>query len=355
MKLNKTISALFSVALVIAGLQAGTVDTYAQNKILGNIKSKITKSDEKKAEPGQQSQTKSWFDEPASQPAAAKQEAVKPAADAEAEAKAAAEKTEAEAKAAAKKVENEAKAAASKTAKSSKAAKAAENNVKRVLMIGNSFTFYNNSWDMLAQIAQSEGHELEIVHAAEPGFAFADHMASDATTQAILQGNYDFAILQDQSQTPAQYALNPKGNASFRNNFITMTNRVFGWSPYATIIVEETWAYVGRKFGGFSSMTEFDNYLQNGARLYAEVIRGKVSYAGQAFAIVRSERPDINLYAEDNIHPSAYGSYLKSCSDYLTLFDGKFSAFTSNCGLDEEVCKYLRTAAKKAFDNNKNQ
>ena len=90
MKLNKTISALFSVALVIAGLQAGTVDTYAQNKILGNIKSKITKTDEKKAEPGQQSQTKSWFDEPASQPAAAKQEAVKPAADAEAEAKAAA-------------------------------------------------------------------------------------------------------------------------------------------------------------------------------------------------------------------------------------------------------------------------
>ena len=345
MTLNKTLSTLLSVALVIAGLQAGTVDTYAQNKILGNIKSKISKNDDKKAESSQQNGTKSWFDEPATQAETTKQETVKSAAD-----------KEAEAKAAARKAEDEAKAAASKTTtKTSKAAKSAEKTATRVLMIGNSFTFYNNSWDMLAEIARSEGHELEIVHVAESGFAFADHMKNDATTQAILQGNYDFAILQDQSQTPAQYALNPKGNATFRNNFITMTNRVFGWSPYATIVVEETWAYVGNKFGGFSSMTEFDNYLQNGARLYAEVIRGKVSYAGQAFAIVRSERPDINLYNDDNIHPSAYGTYLKSCADYLTLFDGKFSAFTSSCGLNAETCKYLRSAAKKAFDNNKNQ
>ena len=343
MKLKKTISALASAALIIAGLQAGTVDSYAQNNIFGNTKSKTTKTDDKKAGSTQQTQTRSWFDEPS---APAQTQTVK----AEAEAKAAAEKAEAEAKAAAKKVEDEAKAAASKTAKP---AKNSEKKATRVLMIGNSFTFNNNSWDMLAQIAQSEGHELEIVHVAEPGFSFADHLESDATTQAILKGDYDFAILQDQSQTPAQYALNPKGNAAFRNNFITMTNRVFGWSPYATIIMEETWAYVGNKFGGFSSMTEFDNYLQNGARLYAEVIRGKVSPAGQAFAIVRNERPDIDLYADDNIHPSAFGSYLKSCVEYLTLFDGKFTSFTSNCGLDNETCKYLRTAAKKAFDNNK--
>lgn len=355
MTLNKTLSTLLSVALIFAGLQAGTVDSYAQNKLLNNIKSKVSKTDEKKAEPAQQSQTKSWFDEPAAQPAPAKTEAApqKQEVKAEPEVKADPAKTEAEAKAAAKKVEAEAKAAASKTAKAAKA-KEPEKTVTRVLMIGNSFTFYNNSWDMLAEIAKSESHEIEVVHAAEPGFAFADHMKSDATTQAILQGDYDYAILQDQSQTPAQYALNPKGNAAFRNNFITMTNRVFGWSPYATIIMEETWAYVGNKFGGFESMTEFDNYLQNGARLYAEVIRGKVAPAGQAFAIVRSERPDINLYTEDNIHPSPYGSYLKACTEYLTMF-GKFTAFTSSCGLDADICKYLRTAAKKAYDNSKNQ
>lgn len=355
MKLNRNIPTLLSVTIAAMIMICGTTETYAQNKLGNFIKSKVTKTEEtQKAEPAKT--TKSWFDEPA-------EETQKAAASVTETAKAETVKTEAEAKAAAEKVEAEAKEAAKKTAKEvketkskpAKAAKEAEDNIVRILMIGNSFTFYNDSWDMLAKICASENKEVEIVHATKPGYAFSDHLDCGETTEAILKGDYDFAILQDQSQTPAKYALDPKGNFMFRNNFITMTNRIFGWSPYAKIIVEETWAYVGNKFGGFTSMTEFDNYLQNGARLYAEVIRGKVSPTGTAFATVRSERPDIKLYTEDEIHPSAYGSYLKSLVDYLTIFGGKFTGFTDTCGLDPEICKYLKTAAKKAVDSKSQQ
>lgn len=354
MKNNQTIPTLVSVTLAALLMLCGPTQTYAQNKIGGFIKSKITKTSEtQKAEPAKE--TKSWFDEPAEETKKAETSVVE-------KTEAAAARTEAEAKDAAAKVEAEAKAAAMKTAKEAKvkeakpkAAKEAEDNTVRILMIGNSFTFYNDSWDMLAKICSSENKEVEIVHATMPGYTFGDHLKCDETTQAILLGDYDFAILQDQSQTPAKYALDPKGNFMSRNNFITMTNRIFGWSPYAKIIVEETWAYVGDKFGGFTSMTEFDNYLQNGARLYAEVIRGKVSPTGTAFATVRNERPDIKLYTEDEKHPSAYGSYLKSLVDYLTIFGGKFTGFTDSCGLDPEICKYLKTVAKKTVDSRAQQ
>ncbi len=217
----------------------------------------------------------------------------------------------------------------------------------RVLLIGNSFTYYCNSWSMLSRIASSEGHELDIVHATQPGYSFADHLKNQETTDAILKGGYDIAILQDQSRTPAKYANDPKGNVEFRNNFITLTNRIYGWSPYAKIILECTWAYKDDDFGGFGSIEQFDQFLQNGTRLYAEVIRGTVSPVGEAFAIVRNDRPDINLYDSDGCHPSEYGIYLKCCVNYLAMFGGKFSSFTSSCDLDPEITKYLRTVAKK--------
>lgn len=336
---NKTISTLISVSLAAMLLMAGTTDSYAQNKLLNSLKSKSGKAAEpQKTEPAKS--TKSWFDEPVAE---------ENKAEAKAEPKAEIQKAEPAAKAAPEKT-----VAESKPAKVKEAKPASDNSI-RILMVGNSFTYCNDSWDMLAKICASEGKKVTIVHSAEPGYAFADHLKCEATTKAILEGEYSYAILQDQSQTPAKYALNPKGNVQSRNNFITMTNRIFGWSPRAMIIVEETWAYVGDKFGGFASMTEFDNYIQNGARLYAEVIRGKVSPTGTAFATVRSERPDINLYAEDNIHPSAYGSYLKSCVNYLTIFGGKFSSSKENCGLDPEICKYLKTVAKKAVDSRTEQ
>lgn len=217
----------------------------------------------------------------------------------------------------------------------------------RVLLIGNSFTFYCNSWDMLSRIASSEGHELDIVHATQPGYSFGDHLKCQETTDAILKGDYDLAILQDQSRTPARYASDPKGNMDLRNNFITLTNRIYGWSPRARIILECTWGYKQDDFGGFGSMEQFDQFLQNGTRLYAEVIRGVVSPIGEAFAIVRNDRPDINLYDADESHPSEYGIYLKCCVNYLVMFGGKFSAFTSSCDLDPEKAKYLRSVARK--------
>lgn len=223
----------------------------------------------------------------------------------------------------------------------------AQTDTTRVLLVGNSFTYYNDSYDMLAKIARSNGHVLDIVHSCLPGYSFGDHLDSNETTTAILKGGYDFAILQDQSKAPAEYAKDPQGKMLNRIHFITMCNRVFGWSPFCKIIAENTWAYPMGNWGGFGSENEFNLFLENGTRLYSEAIMGTVSPIGQAFTAVRKSGKLIDLLDKDGQHPSPEGSYLKSCVNYLTIFGGKLDAATDDCGLDPMVAKYLRDTAAK--------
>ena len=67
----------------------------------------------------------------------------------------------------------------------------------------------------------------------------------------------------------------------------------------------------------------------------------------EAFAIVRKERPDINLYHTDNHHQSMYGSYLKSCVNYLVMFGEPFGDSPSDYLVEPEIAAYLRSVAEK--------
>ena len=77
---------------------------------------------------------------------------------------------------------------------------------QRVLCIGNSFTYYNDSHLWLCEIAKSEGHALSATSVTVGGYSLCRHLIHDKTQSAILDGVYDFVLLQDQSQTPARCA-----------------------------------------------------------------------------------------------------------------------------------------------------
>lgn len=94
-------------------------------------------------------------------------------------------------------------------------------------------------------------------------------------------------------------------------------------------------------------MENFDRLLQNGAKAIAKKCDVDVSPIGKAFAIARAERPDINLYFPDDKHQSDYGTYLKSCVNYLLIYGQPFTANASDCGMNPEWCSYLRKVAEK--------
>jgi hypothetical protein len=119
-------------------------------------------------------------------------------------------------------------------------------------------------------------------------------------------------------------------------------------SPECKAVVENTWAYWKYDFGSFKSLDDFDKNGKKGARILAKAVgNAEVSPIGQAFRIVRAERPDINLYHTDKHHQSVLGSYLKSCVNYLVLYGEPFGASASDCLLDPETAAYLRSVAER--------
>ncbi|MCR4921249.1 MAG: hypothetical protein K5945_06015 [Bacteroidaceae bacterium] len=223
----------------------------------------------------------------------------------------------------------------------------AQKDQQKALCIGNSFTFYNDSHLMLSRIAQSEGHQLKTESATVGGYTFYRHLINDKTMAAISDGKYDYVFLQDQSQTPAICAEQGRKGRIIARDARELADRIRIYSPQAHIWIEQTWAYPRHKFGGFGSMERFDELLRRGTKKMARKAHTDVSPIGPAFAIVRSERPDIELYTADKQHPSPAGTYLKSCVNYLVIYATPFGTNTDACDIDAAQAAYLRKVAER--------
>lgn len=221
------------------------------------------------------------------------------------------------------------------------------NDVKRVLCIGNSFTFFSDSPQKLVDIAKSEGHTIEMNAIYVGGYTFNRHLNDLKTISAIESGRYDYAFLQDQSQMHARYANDTVRFALAKRDTKELAERIRMYSANVNIMLECTWSYTQGDCGGFGTLENFDNLLQKGADLLANDIEAEVSPIGKAFSIARKNRPDIDLYDPDQKHQSAYGTYLKSCVNYLLIYHQPFGRNTDSCGLDEEKCSYLRKVAEE--------
>ena len=93
-------------------------------------------------------------------------------------------------------------------------------------------------------------------------------------------------------------------------------------------------------------MTEFYENAGKGIKVMAKAAKADVSPIRDAFRLANIERPDILLFAADGYHQSEYGSYLKSCVNYLTLFGEPFGDNPSDCGIDPKKAAALRAIAE---------
>lgn len=225
---------------------------------------------------------------------------------------------------------------------------AAPKDTLKVLCIGNSFTYYCGTPAMLKEIAWSEGHFVDISASLKGGWTMAKHLSLETTDDMIAEGGWDYMLLQDQSLVPAKVGRDPKGMAQQIREMEAVAVKVRTLSPECKAVVENTWAYWKYDFGSFKSLDDFDKNGKKGARILAKAVgNAEVSPIGQAFRIVRAERPDINLYHTDKHHQSVLGSYLKSCVNYLVLYGQPFGDSVSDCLLDPETAAYLRSVAER--------
>ena len=72
-----------------------------------------------------------------------------------------------------------------------------------ILFIGNSYTYYNDLPEMISSIANDFGDSINHAQSTPGGTSLYAHSQNQATINKINQQNWDYVVLQDQSQRPS--------------------------------------------------------------------------------------------------------------------------------------------------------
>ncbi|MGM9738931.1 MAG: hypothetical protein ACI3ZT_11040 [Candidatus Cryptobacteroides sp.] len=217
----------------------------------------------------------------------------------------------------------------------------------RILCLGNSFTYFSNAVFYLREIAYSQGHYIDARTHLKGGQTLGQHAGLAMSLDAISEGGYQYAFMQDQSQAAANYAKDKSKYNYVKVDCNSLRNKILYYSPKCRTILENTWAYSASTYGGFSTYDAFYNYLAEGTKAIANELGCWISPIGQAFKAVREDGTGVKMYFSDSKHQSENGSYLKACINYLVLFGQPFDNKASDCGLPSDTASYLRSVAER--------
>lgn len=225
----------------------------------------------------------------------------------------------------------------------------AEAQTTRVLFIGNSYTSVNDLPEMTRQLALSMGDTLIVASSSPGGYTFQQHTANAATQGLIDQGNWDFVVLQEQSQLPsfppAQVA------AQCLPYAVQLVGQVRAASPCAEAVFYMTW---GRQNGdaqncaSWPPVCTYEGMQQQLRVSYLQMAQdnsAECAPAGMAWKRVRAEYPALNLYGSDGSHPSVAGTYLVASTLYSTFFRSSTVGATFTSSLDAATALTLQQVA----------
>ncbi|HTN45153.1 MAG TPA: DUF4886 domain-containing protein [Flavipsychrobacter sp.] len=227
---------------------------------------------------------------------------------------------------------------------------------KRVLFIGNSYTYVNDLPLMLKNVAASAGDTVIYDSYAPGGYTLQQHAADATALNKIMQGNWDFVVLQEQSQRPSfpitqvQTSVFPYAEK--------LDSLVRKFNPCAETVFYMTWGY---KTGDASNCANFpplctyqgmDSLIRLRYRMMADSNDAIIAPVGAVRKHIRTHYPGIELYDTDGSHPSPAGTYAAACSFYSILFRKDPLQITFNSTLPGTDAAHIRMAAKLvAFDS----
>ncbi|MBR1869107.1 MAG: hypothetical protein IJ799_03465 [Bacteroidales bacterium] len=216
---------------------------------------------------------------------------------------------------------------------------------KRVLMLGNSFTFFGSSNLALLEIAHSQGHGIDAGINVKGGQNFGQHMKLEKSLEAIAAGGYEAALLQNQSQGSSFYASDPVKYSYIMDDAKAIAAEVRKYSPSCRLVLERTWSSPKEDWRGYGNAEAFDADLYKGSEQLAAAMGADISPIGDAFIVARAA--GLPLYWKDDFHQNHLGAYLKACVNYLVLFGEPFREGVSDYGLDPGHAARCREIAEE--------
>jgi Secretion system C-terminal sorting domain len=220
---------------------------------------------------------------------------------------------------------------------------------KRVLFLGNSYTYVNNLPQLIADVANSTGDVLIHDNNTPGGFSIGNHLYSTASLNKIMLGNWDYVVLQGQSfefTTPTPEIISPFPYARKLDSIINAYN-----APCGETMLYMTW---GRKNGDTSSCPNpllctyegMDSIIHVNYMKLSDTINAVVSPVSAVWKYIRYHYPSIELYQADESHPSLAGSYAAACCFYTALFRKDPTLITFNSLLSTTDANIIKNATK---------
>lgn len=213
----------------------------------------------------------------------------------------------------------------------------------RALFIGNSYTQYNHLVRQVQKLANSAGHKLSVKLVEHGGWTLKQHAANQETLDAIREGNWDFVVLQEQSEAPAREREWVQENVYKAAYSLDSLRQLY--SPKGKTVFYMTW---GHNIDTYTEMQQrlAESYLEMSGQLNAWC-----APIGIAWKRVRTENPHLVLYDPDRSHPSIQGSYLAANVFCSVFFQERYTS-DYYAGLPEEEALYLQHIAQETVFSN---
>ncbi len=193
----------------------------------------------------------------------------------------------------------------------------------RVLFLGNSYTFFNGMPVILAEMAASMGHVV-VTEQNTPGGASLQGHVNNATSQDLIeQGNWDYVVLQEQSQKAAL----PYDQvvADFFPAVEALVASIRLHNACAMPLLYMTW---GRENGDAQNcawwppVCTYEGMQELLTERYLEAADNTQSWCVPVGMVWEDlfNSTTIDLYDADGSHPSDAGSYLAASAFFVALF-----------------------------------
>jgi hypothetical protein len=226
-----------------------------------------------------------------------------------------------------------------------------------VLFIGNSYTSYNNLPLLVKNLSASAGKTLHIDSNMPGGYLISSHLNDATTLSKISQGNWDYVILQEQSQIPTidYYRYNDMYPA-----MTDLKSVIEQYNPCAKIITYMTW---GRRFGGqqcdpsgtycspvFTNFNHMQDSLTSAYLEISEQLNIQCAPVGVTWQNILNDTTLV-LHSGDNSHPNIDGSYIAALTIFSSIWKAGTSGLSYTAGLSSQLAQYYQSKSDNTIFN----
>lgn len=194
---------------------------------------------------------------------------------------------------------------------------------QKILLIGNSYTWYNHLDQMLEHICSSAGIKAKVTSVTQGGaslslYANKSHRLGRKVYQLLKTQKWDYVVLQDRHYYPISnpeklydsvQTLQPYIEAAGAKTVLFMT-----WAPETFCKDYKAFQYI---------VSGRDDYQAKIKEVYESTARESnalVVPAGIAVLKAEKKQNSVPLLRKDGSHPTYAGSYVTACTIFKTLF-----------------------------------